>query len=89
MTKKPYKGWAHIIGGGIAHLQHTVDRAVTWGFARLRSVDKPEKIVEANDPHPWFTKSKRFAKATVGFIGETGDAFYKKYEELKKADVND
>ncbi len=85
--KKP-SPLANFLGTGLAHLQHVTDRAVEWGFARMK---------ELNDqPAPAKPKAKkkgaanvadhaaRFGRQVIGFIGEAGDTYYKKYEDLKR-----
>ncbi len=77
MAKK--KSAAKHIGTALAHLQDTIDIAVTWGFHKLKKV----RIDEESD-HPAKSKVKKVANGLFRFFGELGETFYDEYEKLKK-----
>lgn len=78
MSKK--KTAANQIGKVLAHLQDTIDVAVTWGFHKLRKV----KINEESE-HPAASTAKRVANRLFGFFGELGESFYDEYESIKQS----
>lgn len=83
MAKRP-SNWAKVIGHGFAHVQHGIDKLTIWGFKKMREAAKDAPKKDAKDAAGWKGKTKIAAKRTFSFLGETGDEFYKKYEELKK-----
>lgn len=70
------KKLSHKLGSGLAYLQDTVDRIMTFGFEKLSSTGKkkPQK-----DEHPL----QKGARKTASFLGEVGTSFYEEYTELK------
>jgi hypothetical protein len=77
MAKK--KTAASHIGTALAHLQDTIDIAVSWGFHKLKKV----KLDEEAD-HPAKSNAKKVATSFFKFYGELGETFYDEYEKLKK-----
>jgi hypothetical protein len=65
------------VGTAFAHLQHAFDSVVVWGFRKMRSSGE----VQTRKSH----RLMRIARGTLGILGRTGDAYYRKYEELKRA----
>jgi hypothetical protein len=57
--------------------QHAFDSVVVWGFRKMRSSGE----VQTRKSH----RLMRIARGTLGILGRTGDAYYRKYEELKRA----
>lgn len=68
---------AQKIGMTLAYLQHTVDRALNFGFQKLKSTGTKKK--SKNDGP--VTESIR---KTASFLGEVGTEFYESYESLKE-----
>lgn len=76
--KHTVSGWAKAVGYTFAHLQHGMDKATEWGLKRMR--ENTEKS----------SGKKGDAGAAKGnpvlrFFGETGEAYYRVYEQLKRA----
>jgi len=76
------KAPAKLLGASYAHFQHGVDQLIEWGFKKL----KQSSIKKDNEPAPQTRTGKalRAGKSIMGFIGDTGDAYYKTYEKLKQ-----
>ncbi|MDD4319415.1 MAG: hypothetical protein PHW10_03775 [Candidatus Peribacteraceae bacterium] len=74
---------ARLIGNGLAHLQHGMDRLGEWGFRTMR---KAASQPSASPLQPSTTKSRltRILKKALGFVGDAGDTYYATYEELKR-----
>ncbi len=69
------------IGRGLAHVQSFVDDALHGAFNFLKK--SGSKHSTPPDPnHPIKSKLKTGLKKTAKFLGETGDSFYEKYEDL-------
>lgn len=71
------------LGKALAHIQDTIDLAVTWGFMKLRRA----KIEESEEESPKNT-AKRIANGVFAFFGELGETFYKEYEKIKQDRIN-
>lgn len=61
--------WSKKIGRGLAHVQAFADDLVEWGF---------EKMAKSGKKKPE-SKLGKIAQ----FLGETGQSFYQKYEQIK------
>jgi hypothetical protein len=84
MSKKRPK-FSQKLGNFFAHLQIGLDDLADFAFRKLKAAgskteDTQEKTAEKKN---FSTKAKAFGKSTARFFGETGSAFYAKYEELK------
>ena len=66
---------SRVIGRSLAFVQDTIDRTISWGFGKLKSVDKDIDKTE--------NKVLRVTKKIGGFIGEAGSEYYKEYDRLK------
>ena len=66
--------WAKTLGSGCAHVQHGVDKAAEWGFAKLKDIEGKGKG----------RGKENIGRSVLGFFGQMGENYYKKYEELKK-----
>lgn len=73
MKKEP--SLAETLGKSYAYVQHGIDRIIGWGFERMRDADQPTKEPSG--------KIVGTGKKMISFIGRAGDAYYKKYDELK------
>lgn len=71
---------AEIAGEGFALLQHGIDKAVAWGFKKMKEVDTEESPEITN---PYLRTAADAGRKTLGFLGRAGQAYYKRYEELK------
>ena len=70
-----------MIGKGLAHVQHGMDRLTEWGFRKMREASSVSQKVKHAD-----SKTARVAaagRALLGFLGRAGEAYYKTYEMLK------
>lgn len=86
MEKKD-NGVASSIGRGLAHVQSTVDDVLSWGFRGLKKAASKGKT-PIKDDGTIKSKLKRGLKKCAGFLGEVGDSFYKKYEDIKAEKKN-
>lgn len=75
--------WAKTIGSACAHLQHGLDKSAEWGFGKLKEAGGASKKNDTTK-NKYLRETKKFAKGTIGFLGQLGDGYYKKYEELKR-----
>ena len=66
---------SRVIGKILAFFQDTIDRIISWGFGKLKSVDKDIDKTE--------NKVLKVTKKIGGFIGETGSEYYEEYDRLK------
>ncbi len=73
---------AELIGFAYAHLQHGIDRAVDWGFRRMREAGEQEPKARKTQAA---SKAARAAKSAIRFLGQTGEAYFRTYEELKRS----
>lgn len=76
------KAWARTLGAGMANIQHGVDTLAEWGFKQLKTAGEPPK--KDRTKNRYLRSAKRITKGTIGFLGQLGDNYYKKYEELKR-----
>lgn len=74
---------ARLLGNAYAHVQHGMDRAIEWGFAKMEEQAKvaPKK---RKKPTGVVGNVAGFARGFFGVVGEAGSAYYRTYEELKK-----
>ncbi len=69
------------VGTALAHVQHTMDKVMTWGFKNLKDAGASKS--KKNDH-----KAKKYTKKGAKFIGAVGHSFYEEYEKLKGEDNN-
>jgi hypothetical protein len=82
--KKTGSTAAENLGHLFAHVQDGVDFFVEMGFKGLKALGKDTKEpVKEDDSHPALQTAKKAGKGAVRFLGEAGDAFYTKYQQLK------
>lgn len=74
--------FSELLGSSWAIAQHGIDLAVTGLFRRLKQNAEPSK--NAKKKTGWVQYGIDFTRGFVGFIGQTGDAYMKTYEELKR-----
>ncbi len=77
MKKSDTQPLAETLGKGYAYIQHGIDRAIGWGFERMR--DAGEIEVQKSDG-----KIVNASKKALSFLGAAGDAYYKTYDKLKR-----
>lgn len=77
MAKKDELNVAKTIGRGFAYLQAIADEVLDMGFKGLKKVSKNSKKSKNEGT------IKKGAKKVAGFVGEVGDSFYDKYEDIK------
>lgn len=77
--KNSAASWARVVGNSFAHLQHSVDKVTEWGFKKMKEAAKTKKSAPKDE-----NVAMKGARGVVGFLGEAGDAFYRKYEDLKR-----
>jgi hypothetical protein len=70
-----------LLGGTLALVQHGVDKAVEWGFGKLRGM--PRHGSEEEIEQPALRGVLRFGRGVLRFVGGVGTAYYRRYEELK------
>ena len=73
---------AEAIGHTLAHVQDGADFFIDWGFKALKNIGK-EKTAPRQDENRYLRATKKVRKSILLFLGETGDSFYQKYQELK------
>ncbi len=76
--------FARMIGSGFAHLQHAIDGMADAGFRALKKAgtqqkDSPRKPEGA----AWLRTAKDAGRGTLRFLGEAGESYYQKYDDLK------
>jgi hypothetical protein len=71
------------LGYAYAHLQHGIDRVITWGFAKMKTIGTGKEKPNPNEK-PWQKKTKHGGKKVLEFLGSFGEAYMDKYEELKQ-----
>ncbi|TSC57643.1 MAG: hypothetical protein Greene041662_911 [Candidatus Peregrinibacteria bacterium Greene0416_62] len=76
--------FAGMIGSGFAHLQHAIDEIADAGFRTLKKVGtEPKEFPKTPKGGSWMQKAKAMGKGTLRFLGEAGESYYRKYDELK------
>ncbi|MFC1615703.1 hypothetical protein ACFL21_01055 [Patescibacteria group bacterium] len=81
MAKKK-NGVATSVGKGLAHVQSVFDDVLSWSFRGLKKVAQKGKD-PVKDDGTIKAKLKKGFKKSAGFLGEIGDSFYRKYEDIK------
>ncbi len=81
--------WGRRLGSGLAHVQHAVDNIFLWGFRKVRDLGAAKDSPRLARDHPALRRAARVGKGLLSFLGEAGDAYYRKYAELKKPQVKD
>ena len=84
MPKDPLTPWANIVGKSFAYLQDATDRIIDWGFEKMKQTGEEPEQKETEPKNPYVRGVKKFGKGILFFLGKTGDAYYRKYEELKR-----
>ena len=81
MRKKKKSGIAVKTGIVLAHVQSFADEVLERAFGVMKKAGKKEKKKQDTDT----VKGKIIygVSETLGFLGEVGESFYKKYEEIK------
>ncbi|OGJ59499.1 hypothetical protein A2881_01440 [Candidatus Peribacteria bacterium RIFCSPHIGHO2_01_FULL_55_13] len=74
---------ARMIGSGLAHVQHAIDEAADTGFRMLRKAGTKTESVPKPEKSRVLGTLKRTGKSTLRFLGETGESYYQKYDDLK------
>lgn len=78
MTKRTNSGdMPELIGKGFAHVQHGLDKVIAWGFSQMRSTGEQKPKANAG-------RASRFVRGALKTFGKMGDAYYRKYDDLKK-----
>lgn len=75
---------ASTVGKGFAHVQHLTDKVIGWGLKKMKETGESEPI---GDNTKAAGKAEKAVRGTLKFFGTLGDAYYTKYEELKKDDA--
>jgi len=71
------------VGFSLAHLQNTVDEVADWGFHKMHEAGaKPVKRKKSEKKA--VTNAKRAGRSVLRFLGTAGEAYFDKYEELKR-----
>lgn len=80
-SKKP-NDTAKTIGVGLAHVQAFFDDVCKIAFKGLKNLSKDEgaKSLPKDDNSQKIVSGLR---KVAGFMGEAGDSYYKKYEDIK------
>lgn len=73
---------AQAIGHTLAHVQDGVDFFIDLGFKAIKKVGK-EKCTPQKDESKYLQTTKKVGKTVLMFLGEAGDSFYQKYQDLK------
>lgn len=78
--EKKEKSAAESIGTLLAIVQSGFDDLFQFAFKKLKTLDE-KKAPE--DPENLKEQAMYAARKSAGFLGNLGDSYYKKYEELK------
>ncbi len=78
--KHTVSSWAKAVGYTFAHAQHGMDKATEWALQSMRK--SQEKSASGSKPKGG---AKPAGNAFLRFVGETGEAYYRVYEQLKRA----
>jgi hypothetical protein len=71
---------ADTLGAGYAHVQHLMDRAIEWGFRKMR---ESEAGKGKGPPKTAAGKAERMGRSVLSFFGKAGSAYFETYERLK------
>lgn len=74
---------AEVVGGGFAVLQHGIDKVATWGFSKMKDVQR-KTDPETDIANPYLKRAAKIGRGVMGFIADTGEAYYRSYEEMKR-----
>lgn len=74
---------ARMIGSGLAHVQHAIDEAADTGFRMLRKAGTKTESAPKPEKSKVLGTLKRTGKNTLRFLGEAGESYYQKYDDLK------
>lgn len=82
MSKK--NSVARQAGHLFAYLQHATDKTIEWGFRSMRkAAQSPARSVVKKKGV--LGKVGRAGRGILSFVGNAGEAYYERYEELKKS----
>lgn len=70
---------ARTLGSAFAYCQHSIDVATGWAFTKLEKMTQDQEV-ETESKNIFIKACKKIGN----FFGETGSAYYKEYEDLKK-----
>jgi acetyl-CoA acetyltransferase len=79
--------WASLLGHSYAHIQHGMDRVIAWGFQSMRKATEQSGKAATKTKKATASRldtAKQTGISILRFIGQTGEAYFEKYEELKK-----
>lgn len=79
--KKKTSSLAAFLGTSYAHVQHGIDLVIGWGFRKMKEQGIDSGHNKAKKP---VSKVESTVRSALHFLGSAGDAYMKKYEELKK-----
>lgn len=82
MVRKKKTSRAHLLGHGLAHVQHSIDRVCLVGFHTMREMGHVSKK-KSDGKHLYKEHAKKAGKGMLRFLGSLGESYYEKYEELK------
>ena len=80
--KHTVSSWAKAVGYTFAHAQHGMDKATEWA---LHSMRKNQEKSAGSKTSGTKSGAKQAGNAFLRFVGETGEAYYRVYEQLKRA----
>ncbi len=73
------------IGHLFAYVQHGMDKTIVWG---LRSMKKASTTSPSRGKHPpkksALGRLGRAGRAALSFVGNAGEAYYERYDDLKR-----
>lgn len=79
---------ADVVGGGLAVLQHGVDKVVTWGLGKMKDVHRNTNP-DTDIANPHLKTAAKIGRGLLGFIADAGQAYYRSYEEMKSRSTKD
>ena len=79
---RPQNKWAEGVGHVFAHVQDGIDFFTEMGFRALKSAGKQPPSCK-KDENQYLCAAKKTGFSVLSFLGEAGDAFYARYEQLK------
>lgn len=82
-TKDDDPTLAEVVGGGFAILQHGIDKVASWGFSKMKDMQR-NTDPDADIANPHLKKAAKVGRGIMGFIADTGQAYYRSYEEMKR-----
>ena len=83
MTRKT--PFSRQIGHLFAYVQHGMDKTIVWGLRSMKKASTTSPSRGKNPPKKGvLSRMGRMSRGALSFISNAGEAYYERYDELKR-----